>query len=89
MTCKEGIRQGSGFSLWLDNHPDAEPDWSMIQAEYMKHVWGYGRTRAIAEIRSENGITWREARESVPMRPSIRTSYSTGTMTTSLVQVRQ
>jgi hypothetical protein len=51
------------YSLWLDAHPDDEPDWGMTRAEYLKYTWGYSRTRAIAELRKENGVTWREARE--------------------------
>ena len=57
------IRQGNGFTLWLDNHPDDEPDWSMTWADYYKQAWGYSRTKAIANIRSEKSVTWREARE--------------------------
>jgi hypothetical protein len=50
------IRQGDGYSLWLDNHPDEEPDWGMTWAEFYQHSEGYDWDDAITEIANRFGI---------------------------------
>ena len=57
------IPQGGGFSLWLDNHPDEDPDWGMSWAEFYNHAWGYDRAGAIAELISRHGLDDDEAAE--------------------------
>lgn len=55
------IRQGEGFSLWLDNHPDEEPDWGMTWAQFYQYSHGYVRDEAIAEMISYYGLDDDEA----------------------------
>ena len=55
------IRKGEGFSLWLDNHPDEEPDWGMTWAQFYQHSQGNDRDEAIAEMINYYGLDDDEA----------------------------
>ena len=57
------IRQGEGFSLWLDNHPDEEPEWGMTWAQFYQHSQGHDRDEAVAEIVNYYGLDQGEAAE--------------------------
>lgn len=49
------------YSLWLDSHPDDEPNWGMSWAQFYEHTKGCDRDEAIAEIVSYYGLDQEEA----------------------------